>query len=398
MIARFTIWLSTAFNTSILEKDRRIWIDYLRGIIIILVVYHHTFLGIGSSGIPVAKTVIDVNMAAYSFRMPLFFIFSGIFTGLSLSSKSVRATLKSKFNLILYPYLVWSFLQITLKLIFAEYTNSDSTLSEYLYIFYQPKQLAQFWYLPALFNSTMIFVLIKSKFNVKPGYHVLLGILFFLIAPLVTNISMISNWMRFYIFLVIGDNLSHLILKEEIKSKLRRIGYFLTSIPFFIAAQYYYFNYIGVRSLENDATSFTLQTNFGSYVFNEMSFLLTSIVGCTTFILLAFLLERWNRFKWLRVIGFHSLYIYIMHVIIVAFVRMILTKFFGTDNYIIILLTGIFFGVTIPVIFYNLVGKKYFWFLFSPQKYISKEAKPKGANRTTEIRLRSFSTTPVNNI
>lgn len=398
MIASFKMWLSNAFNTSILEKDRRVWIDYLRGIIIILVVYHHTFLGIGSSGIPVSKTVIDVNMAAYSFRMPLFFIFSGIFTGLSLSSKSVRAILKSKFNLILYPYLVWSFLQITLKLIFSDYTNSDSSFTEYLYIFYQPKQLAQFWYLPALFNSTMIFVLIKSRFAIKPGYHLLIGILFFLIAPFVSNISMISNWMRFYIFLVLGDNLSHFLLKAEIKNKLKGIGYFLASIPFFVAAQYYYFNYIGVRSLENDATSFTLQTNFGSYVFNELSFLLTSIVGCATFILFAFLLERWNRFKWLRVIGFHSLYIYIMHVIIVAFVRMLLTKFLGVDNYIIILLTGIFFGVIIPVIFYNLIGKKYLWFLFSPQKYSSKEAKSKTINRSTEIRLRSLSGTPVNNI
>jgi fucose 4-O-acetylase-like acetyltransferase len=398
MIASFRIWLSKAFNTSILEKDRRVWVDYLRGIIIILVVYHHTFLGIGSSGISVSKTVIDVNMAAYSFRMPLFFIFSGIFTGLSLSSKSIRTILKSKFNLILYPYLVWSFLQITLKLIFSDYTNSDSTLAEYLYIFYQPKQLAQFWYLPALFNSTMIFVLIKSKFNIKPEYHLLLGIVFFLIAPFVSGISMISNWMRFYIFLVLGDNLSQFILKEEIKNKLQRIGYFLVAIPFFIAAQYYYFNYIGVRSLENDATSFALQTNFGGYVFNELSFLLTSIIGCTTFIFFAFLLEKWNCFKWLRVIGFHSLYIYIMHVIIVAFMRMILTKFFGADNYIVILLTGIFFGVTIPVIFYNLIGKKYLWFLFSPKKYSSTEIKTRTANRSSEIRLRPMPTTSVNNI
>jgi len=398
MIASFKMWLSNAFNTSILEKNRHVWIDYLRGIIIILVVYHHTFLGIGSSGISVPKTVIDVNMAAYSFRMPLFFIFSGIFTGVSLSSKSIRTILRSKFNLILYPYLIWSFLQITLKLIFSDYTNSDSTLSEYLYIFYQPKQLAQFWYLPALFNSTMIFVLIKSKFNIKPSYHLLLGILFFLIAPFVSSISMISNWMRFYIFLVLGDNLSKFILKEETKNKLRQIGYFFAAIPFFIAAQYYYFNYIGVRSLENDATSFALQTNFVSYTFNELSFLLTSIIGCATFILFAFLLERWNRFKWLRVIGFHSLYIYIMHVIIVAFMRMVLTKFFGVDNYIIILLTGISFGVVIPIIFFNLIGKKYLWFLFSPQKYSSREAKTKITSRPSEIRLRSLSTTTVNNI
>jgi fucose 4-O-acetylase-like acetyltransferase len=396
MMATLRMWISKAFNSSIIEKDRHIWIDYLRGIAIILVVYHHTFLGIEKNGIDVPNSIVDANMAAYSFRMPLFFIFSGIFASLSLASKPLKNILWSKFSIILYPYLVWTFLQITLQIVFSGYTNSETTFSDYLYIFYQPKQIAHFWYLPALFNATIIFVLIKTQFKIKTTHHFLLGLIFFLIGPFFNSISMLSNWMRFYIFLVIGDALSGVILQKQVQFQLKKLVFFLASIPVFLAAQYYYFYYIGVRSLENDSA--TLPIAYAPYVFKEISFLLTSLAGCTTFILFAFLLEKWNRFKWLRIIGYHSLYIYIMHVIVVACNRIVLTRVFGVHNYLFILLLGITLGVVIPVVFYNLIGKKYLWFLFSAQKSSKKDRRFKQINlRPTEVRLSPLQSN-VNNI
>ncbi|HWI91741.1 MAG TPA: acyltransferase [Flavisolibacter sp.] len=390
-------WISNAFNTSIIEKNRHVWVDYLRGIVIILVVYHHAFLGLAKSGIDVPRSVVDANMAAYSFRMPLFFIFSGIFTSLGLYYKPVNEIIKSKFNLLLYPYVIWSAIQITLQIVFSAYTNSTGNFTEYLYILYQPKRLAHFWYLPALFNSTIVFVLIKSKFKIKPWNHLLLGITLFLAAPFVNEISMMSNWMRFYIFLVIGEILSSFILKKENQKQIRKGWYFLASIPFFILAQYYYFNVIGVRSLENESAG--LHVNFLVYTIRELGFLMISLVGCATFILLSFLIEKWNRLKWLRIVGFHSLYIYIMHVIVVGFSRAVFHKVLGVDNYVVLLLTAIFLGVTIPIIFYNLVGKKYLWFLFSTKK-IEEGEKPKAKEpnvRSSELRIPPLHS-PVNNI
>lgn len=363
MIETFRFWLAKAFNSSILEKKRAIWVDYLRGLVIILVVYHHTFLGMERSGMNVPKSVGDANMVFYSFRMPLFFIVSGIFTSLSLNSKSIKKIVWGKFNLLLYPYLIWSFLQISLQIALSQYTNSDRNPYDYLYILYQPKHLDQFWYLPALFNATIAYIFIKTKLKANLAANFLLGIFFFLAGPFINNISLMSNWMRFYIFFVIGDSLSVFILKAEVQARLKKPLYFLAFIPVFIAAQYYYFHDIGVRSLENDSATFDV--NYLSYIVNETGFLVTSLVGCGTFILFAFLLEKWNRMKWLRIIGFHSLYIYIMHVMIVAFIRMLFNKFFGINDYLIILLIGISFGVTLPVIFYNLLGRKYCWFLFT---------------------------------
>ena len=379
-------WVSEAFNEQVIDKKRHVWVDCLRGIVIILVVYHHAFLGMVKNGVSVPQSIMDANMAAYSFRMPLFFIFSGIFTGLSISSKPLNKIVWSKFNLLLYPYFIWSIIQITLKVVFLDYAHSDGTYKDYLYILYQPKRLAHFWYLPALFNATIVFVLIKRKFKIKPNYHLVLGVLFFLLAPFINSISMMSNWMRFYIFLVIGDTICYFILKKEVQQQLKRPMYLFAFLPVFIIAQFYYFNVIGVRSLENESATFYI--NYVSYFFREIGFLTISLIGCTTFILLSFLMEKGNRWKWLRIIGFHSLYIYILHVIVVGFARLIFLKFFGIDNYLVLLLTAIVFGVTIPILFYNLVGKKYLWFLFSTERDVKESSKVKETNiLTSDLRI-----------
>jgi peptidoglycan/LPS O-acetylase OafA/YrhL len=45
--------LVRAFNTPILQKKRLEWVDYLRGIAIVLVVYRHALLGIERSHVVV---------------------------------------------------------------------------------------------------------------------------------------------------------------------------------------------------------------------------------------------------------------------------------------------------------------------------------------------------------
>jgi hypothetical protein len=71
----------------------------------------------------------------------------------------------------------------------------------------------------------------------------------------------------------------------------------------------------------------------------------------------------------------------------------------GVDNYVVVLFSLIFFGVTVPIVFYNLLGKKYLWFLFSTKKESSLQpAKRKEpAIRTADLRIPPLHST-VNNI
>src|SRR6476660_5034292 len=118
-------WISKAFNLSILQKSRMVWVDYLRGIAIILIIYRHGLIGIERSGIPIPTYLTKANMVFISFRMPLFFIISGIFISRSLTHTSAGRLIYKKFETLLYPYFVWAFIQITLQIILRKYVNSD---------------------------------------------------------------------------------------------------------------------------------------------------------------------------------------------------------------------------------------------------------------------------------
>jgi uncharacterized membrane protein YcfT len=78
-------WLSRAFNLPVLQKSRMPWVDYLRGIAIVLVVYRHVLIGIERTGLHVPSILVIANEIFFSFRMPLFFILSGLFVSQSLS-------------------------------------------------------------------------------------------------------------------------------------------------------------------------------------------------------------------------------------------------------------------------------------------------------------------------
>ena len=363
----FKEWISVAFNLPILNRNRYSWVDYLRGVVILLVVYHHTFLGIERSGIEVPSSVGDANMVFYSVRMPLFFIISGIFTRISLATKPIKDLIWVKYDSILYPYFIWAFLQVTLQILLSKFTNSDRSFSDYLYILYQPKQLDQFWYLPALFNATLVFIFFKTRVHPSNAVHLAIGLALYFTAPFLNDISMLSNWMRFYLFIVIGDMVADYIFRTSVQDRLKKVSTLLLVLPLFIAAQIFYLhNNVGVKAMES--TIHTFHGDYRSYSLNEINFLFTSLVGCITLIILAFLLEKWRKLSFLRVLGFHSLYIYITHVFILGFVRLLLTRVFHVDNYVVILLAGILLGVTVPIVFYNLLGKTHLWFLYSTRR------------------------------
>jgi len=350
--SRIVHWIDLAFNVSMLKKSRLHWVDYLRGIAIILVVYRHVLLGIQASGMTLPPVYLDANIMFFSFRMPLFFILSGIFIGGSLAKKSLGQLVAIKFENLLYPYFIWAFLEITLQLFAGHWTNNSSrSLIDYTYILWQPRELDQFWYLPALFNSTVIYLLVKVKLKAKGWTQILLGLLLYFLSGYCRPISMMSDWMEFYIFFALGDIISEFFFRPQVQKFLKN-GYALLGIlPVFIVTQVIYlYLYHG--------------TSDGQI--NPFYFLVISLTGCLTMFMIAFRLQDWNILGFLRVLGFHSLYIYVMHVMVSALARGIFVRIFGVHNPVLLLFLVITVAVTIPVIVYNLfIFKKPLWFLFS---------------------------------
>ncbi len=348
-------FLKKAFNTSVLQKSRMQWVDYLRGIAIILVVYRHVLLGIQDSGIKTPTILETANMVFFSFRMPLFFILSGIFINGSLKKRTIKQFITDKFEGLLYPYFIWVFIQITLQILLSKYTNASRSFIDYSYIFYQPANLDQFWYLPALFNATIIYVLIKTQLKAKWWMLLLIAIGFYYLSPHVQYASsMLSDWMEFFIFFAIGDIISAAFFHPITQKILKNPYTLLVLIPIFGITQYFYLSNV---------------QPYDPLMRGHLIFLLIALIGCFSMTVLAFRLQHWNILTFLRVLGFHSLYIYVMHVMIAAFVRAICTRVFGIHNSVLLLMIGIFFGVTIPVMIYNLLIKDNVgWFLFTFRK------------------------------
>jgi fucose 4-O-acetylase-like acetyltransferase len=350
-------WLARAFNTAVLEKSRLAWVDYLRGIAILLVVYRHVLLGLQRGDMAIPAYLVNANMMFYSFRMPLFFILSGIFISGAIARKPLKKLIYSKFENLLYPYLVWAFIQVTLQILLSQFTNADRTIRDYTYILYYPRLVDQFWYLPALFNATVVYLLVKTKLHAPNWLQVIIGLGLYVLSPHIRNFSMLSDWMYFYIFFALGDIFSAEFFKERFQRLLRSPWTLAAVTPVFVLTQIYYLHLNRLGDV------------------GEAPFLLIALIGCFSMIVLSFRLQSLDILRWLRVLGYHSLYIYVMHVLVAAFVRTILVKVFHVGNPEFLLVCGIVTGVTIPVIFYNLFIKdNILWFLFSLKKP-SKEGK-----------------------
>jgi fucose 4-O-acetylase-like acetyltransferase len=361
-------WLSRAFNLPILAKSRLAWVDYLKGIAIVLVVYRHVLIGIqrsvatalasGASVPEVPDYLEKANMIFFSFRMPLFFILSGIFISGSLAKRTLKQLIGIKFDNLLYPYFVWVFLQVTLQILLGANTNSNRTLINYAYILYQPRALDQFWYLPALFNTTVIYLLVKTKLKPPAWGQLLIGLVLYFCSPFVHSISMISDWMEFYFFFALGDSISVFFFSASTQRLLKNPYTLLAIAPIFFLTQVYYLAH---------------PTEPG-----KADFLAIALIGCFSMFVLSFRMQSWNVLRFLRVIGYHSLYIYVTHVFVAGLVRLSLTRFLHIHNPFILLFSGIFFGLTIPIIFYNLlVLNGPLWFLFTFKKPQPKPVTPK---------------------
>ncbi|HEX8331496.1 MAG TPA: acyltransferase [Segetibacter sp.] len=349
------------------------WIDYARGIAIILVVYRHLFeslkntKALKAAGVDINSYLYleQANIFFFSFRMPLFFIVSGLFIGSSLVKRGFGELVGNKARTILYPYFLWGFIQITIQIIFAVYTNSDKSATDYTYLFYAPREVDQFWYLFALFNVTVLYAFLKSRFNLHIAYQIAIGLTLFGLSTLFSQAKIefgfVSDIFHYYIFLALGDGLSQSMLKGSLRrffTSWKSFGILL--IPF-ILLQYYF---LTVNLSHKDISPKFLFVEY----YQPVMYLLIALVGCGFVISISSLMERYNFGVWLQKLGQHSLYIYVMHVIVFASLRYILTKFFHIYDVNLIMLICIATALTIPVAFYKVASKLGLKFLFTLEK------------------------------
>jgi fucose 4-O-acetylase-like acetyltransferase len=319
----------------------------VKAIAIILVVYRHVLIGIQRAGLDIASYWLTANEVVYSFRMPLFFMLSGLFFAKSLVKRTTGKFIGNKFDTILYPYFIWVFIQVTVQVVLSNYTNADRGLIDYAYILYQPRSIDQFWYLYALFNVSVVFALVYRYLTSNAWVLGILSVVMFQLSVLVEDIGLLHDLLYYFLFFYLGHLLSDVLLNPERHKIFYSVRLFLVLLPFFALTQWYWLTHQDMPLL---------------------LFAVISVLGSLFMINLAFLLAVRGWFPWLKVIGFHSLYIYVMHVLITAAVRIFFTNILHLRQPETILFLNIIIGSVLPVLLYNFMVQNGFRFLFHPPK------------------------------
>jgi fucose 4-O-acetylase-like acetyltransferase len=363
------------------NANRYKWIDYARGIAIILVVYRHSFEGIKRAGFSINQYIFleHANIIFFSFRMPLFFIVSGIFISASILKRGLNGILINKCKTILYPYFLWGILQITLQLIFSHYLSLHRHANHYLYLFYLPREVEQFWYLYALFNVTILYALIKVKLKFSALHQLLLGFAFYLLSSVTAqyniDLGFVNDILHYYLFFAIGDAMTGFILSLKNQRLLSSWKLFFILLPLFVISQIYFLKV----NMQHDPEKY-------KYLYVEyyqpLVYLFIAFIGCTFIMNITQMLQQKNALEWLRKIGFYSLYIYVCHVMVTAPTRILLSRVLQINNVPVILISCICMGILIPIFVYRMAMKLNMPWLFTLEKNYPRKSGNKMVSHT----------------
>lgn len=319
------------------------WVDYAKGIGIILVVYGHVARGLYNAGVALPEPIYRlIDSIVYSFHMPLFFFLAGLFFYDSFSKRGGQKLVFNKLDTVFYPYLLWSLTQGSIEVILSNYTNGEVIFSEVLALLWSPR--AQFWFLYALFTifvvSSVVFSLVSKKFSLLAFFIAAILYLLQSILPQFTiGNYLYQNLVFFYfglIFTIYFRTDGHPVTRSLI----------ILSIAF-IAAQWVFHISMSLTYLDRGIAS-----------------LLIALISILFIAALSIWISE-KKFKALAFIGASSMAIYLMHILAGSGARVILNSFLGISSYIPHLIAGCFFGILLPIIALVIVQKFKIPYIFS---------------------------------
>ncbi|MCI5144750.1 MAG: acyltransferase [Candidatus Electrothrix sp. AR3] len=327
------------------NKNRIIWIDYGKAIAMIMVIFGHVIQNVQNAHITSISENIyrNLNFILYSFHVQTFIFLSALFFERSIN-KGLVHLIKNKLATILYPYIVWSFIQGIMQVIASNYTHSKTQIVDLLQIAYYPLQ--GLWFLYTLF---IIFMIVAFFSKIK---HYLLFLIIFSIFLNYYNpeykIFTIKYLCKHLLFFVAGL----VYINSSIDSFLNRNIYrnFFCSLLFFVMFCY-------------------LQVSY-NYTLNNIKFLawilynLITISGIYAIVMISKVMELNNILYYLRVIGNYSLYIYLTHLMVVNTVRISLYNILGITSMIVHWMAGVILGLLIPLILYHFAKKFNLMFIY----------------------------------
>ncbi len=139
--------------------SRQMWIDSAKGVVILFVVGIHTVNGLKAPGIMHPSSMWDFfNDLNHTFQVPVFFFISGLFSERSYEKAGFWDFLKTKLELIGYPYVIWQTLQILLILLSG---SSTTPATPELLLWFPIRPFMQFWFIYTLLMAFALYAVLR---------------------------------------------------------------------------------------------------------------------------------------------------------------------------------------------------------------------------------------------
>ena len=285
------------------RSGRAAWADFAKGLTIILVVMMHSTLGVE---LVAGETVVMGGLVdfARSFRMPLFFAISGLFAATAISRGWLRFT-DAKLIHFVYFYVLWSVLQIGVRLALAGHGQHDISWHQFLLIPIEPFGTIWFIYILPLF-----FLAAKLTRHLPAG----LGIL---AASLISLFHTDTGWIvadastKYFVFFMAGLYAG---------PWLKAFAHWASERPW------------GVAGLTLLFTAANFQVMSWGKVEEPAYALVLGLVGATTVIGISAIIGGHRLAAPIRYCGQNSLAIYVAFTFPMVAIRLVMTKTGFVEN------------------------------------------------------------------
>ena len=319
-------------------KRRLEWIDLVKGIAIVLVVIGHMLRGFTSSGMySEYKNIFTyIDYTIYSFHMPLFFIISGALFKNAKKLENMNQYLffiKRKVILLVMPYFIFSWIQIVIKLIMSNSVNNKVNIMDFFTIIFSP--IEQFWF---LYSLMIIFIIMGFiDIRIKSGHiKLIIVILSFLVANCtIIDLGILGNAMSNMIYFYIGEK----IIENKDKIKINNNMLIISLLLIYIILNLVIYNF-----------------EFSQDIL-IISRLIMAVVASLTIIIICQRIQYNYKsiISVFKILGKHSMAIYLLHIILGSGIRIILLKL-SINSLIVQVVLGLIFAIIMPILLEKIYG------------------------------------------
>jgi fucose 4-O-acetylase-like acetyltransferase len=302
-----------------LTKARIDWVDYAKGLGIVLVVIGHTLRGeLTSAKGSELLLAHQIDAWIYAFHMPLFFFLSGLFAR-SLRNKTPQDFFRSRWAILIHPYLIWSLIIHGTRSI-AGMTDAPwpQFIANFWKVSYEP--IGIFWFLYVLCLISSLYYLLFSNAWIKT-----------LNRSWVLVISTIASYTAYVVF-------KEAIAWEPLRRSLAFFPYFCLGslcqdLP----------NILSTLMQQRSRRWQVMVAGFGAVTlgtignlwrpeFGEPNLLLASF-GILAIVALAQEMANTKQWDLVKHLGSRSLQIYVLHTLVASVAVKVLQKILPVDSF-----------------------------------------------------------------